>query len=135
LPVFLARRPAEPVDLDLAAFYKRLLQATQRDIFRNGNWRLCERSGWPDNQSCQNVLTWCWVLGDERYLVVINFRNETSQARIHVPLDELRGKQWRLTDSLSDESYDRSGDEMRDAGLYFELGPWKCHVFSLTALS
>ena len=61
LPVFLGRRPAEPVDHDLAAFYGRLLKATNRDVFRNGEWRLCERSGWPDNQSCQNILAWCWV--------------------------------------------------------------------------
>ena len=51
LPVFLGRRPAEPVDHDLAAFYDRLLKATRSDLFRNGEWRLCERSGWPDNQT------------------------------------------------------------------------------------
>ena len=131
LPVFLGRRPAEPVDHDLAAFYGRLLKETNRDVFRNGEWRLCERSGWPDNQSCQNILTWCWVKDDERYLIVINFRHEAAQARVHVPWDELRGKQWRLNDVLSGESYDRSGDEMRDAGLYVDLGPWKCHLFQM----
>ena len=129
LPVFLGRRPAEPVDHDLAAFYGRLLKATNRDVFRNGEWRLCERSGWPDNQSCQNILAWCWVKDDERYLIVVNFSGGTAQARVHVPWDELRGKTWRLDDVLSGESYDRSGDEMRDAGLYVDLGPWQCHLF------
>ena len=43
LPVFLARRPAEPIDPDLAAFYERLLQEAHRDVFRNGEWRLCEQ--------------------------------------------------------------------------------------------
>ncbi len=134
LPVFLGRRPTEPVDQDLRAFYERLLKGTDRDVFRNGEWRLCERSGWPDNQSCQNILTWCWVKNDERYLIVINFRQEAAQARVHVPWDELRGKEWRLTDILSGETYDRGGSEMRDAGLYVELGPWKCHVFEVCAL-
>ena len=133
LPVFLARRPPEPIDRDLAAFYRRLLKEINRDVFRNGEWRLCERSGWPDNQSCQNLLTWCWVKDDERYLIVINFRHEAAQARVHVPWDELRGKQWRLNDVLSGESYDRSGDEMRDAGLYVDLGPWNCHLFQMRA--
>ncbi len=32
LPVFLGRRPAEPVDHGLAAFYGRLLKATNRDV-------------------------------------------------------------------------------------------------------
>ena len=134
LPVFLGRRPAEPVDQDLEAFYGRLLKETSRDLFRNGAWRLCERRGWPDNQSCQNILTWCWAKGDERYLVVINFRQQPAQARVQVPWDELRGKTWRLTDVLAGESYDRSGDEMRDAGLYVELQPWQCHLFQAHAL-
>ncbi len=134
LPVFLARRPEEPVDPELLAFYARLLKAIDRDVFRNGDWRLCERSGWPDNQSCQNVLAWSWQQGDERWLVVINYWQEGSQASVHVPWDELRGKQWRLKDALSDESYDRSGSDMRDAGLYVELGPWKCNLFELRAL-
>jgi glycosidase len=134
LPVFLARRPAESVDPELANFYGRLLKETNRDVFRNGEWRLCERSGWPDNQSCQNLLTWCWVKDDERYLIVTNFRQEPAQARVQMPWDELRGKQWRLHDVLSGEDYDRNGDEMCDAGLYVDLGPWNYHLFQVRAL-
>jgi len=134
LPVFLGRRPAEPVDHDLVAFYGCLLKEINRDVFRNGEWRLCERSGWRDNQSCLNILAWCWVKDDERYLIVINFRQETAQARVHVPWDELGGKQWRLNDVLSGETYDRSGNEIRDAGLYVDLKPWKCHFFQVHAL-
>ena len=133
LPVFLARRPVEPADQDLIAFYGRLLLATGHDVFRNGTWRLCERSGWPDNPSFRALLSWCWIKDDERYLVVIHFGPDTAQARVRVPWDELRGITWHLDDALSSESYDRSGDEMRDAGLYVDLGPWKCHLFHLSA--
>ena len=80
LPVFLGRRPAEPIDQELVDFYGRLLQETNRDVFRNGEWRLCERSGWPDNQSCLNILAWCWVKDDERYLIVINFWQHSRQS-------------------------------------------------------
>jgi hypothetical protein len=131
LPVFLGRRPAEPFDRDLAAFYGRLLKEVHRDLFRNGEWRLCERSGWPDNPSCRNILAWCWAKGEERSLVVVNFSGGTSQALVHVPWDELRGRTWRLADALSGEVYDRSGNEMRDSGLYVDLPPWGYNVFSL----
>jgi hypothetical protein len=134
LPVFLGRRPAEPVDQDLVAFYGRLLQATHRDVFRNGSWRLCEHSGWPDNQSCRNILAWCWAKDDERYLIIINFRQQPAQSRVQVPWDQLRGKTWRLGDVLSGASYDRSGDEMRETGLYVDLGPWQCHLFRVREL-
>ncbi len=132
LPVFLGRRPEEPVDQDLAAFYGRLLSATDRDCFRNGAWQLCERSGWPDNQSCQNVLAWCWVKDDERALVVVNYGPLPAQARVQVPWNELRGATWRLDDELSGDVYDRDGNEMRDTGLYVDLAPWRCHVFRVT---
>jgi glycosidase len=134
LPVFLGRRPAERVDQSLTVFYERLLKAANRQVFRNGEWHLCERSGWPDNHSYLNILAWCWVRGEERYLVTINFRQEGSQGRVHVPWDGLSGKQWHLNDVLSGQFYDRSGDEMRDEGLYVDLGPWQCHLFQVHAL-
>ncbi len=133
LPVFLGRRPAEPVDDELVAFYGRLLKEVTRDAFRHGEWRLCERSGWPDNQSFRNVLAWCWAREGERHLVVVNFAQDASQARVRVPWDELGGRSWRLYDALSGEAYDRSGNEMRDAGLYVDLGPWQCHLFQVRA--
>jgi hypothetical protein len=133
LPVFLARRPAEPVDGDLVAFYDSLLKATRGELFRNGEWRLCERSGWQDNPSSRDILPWCWVKDGERALVVVHFGEGRAQARVHVPWDDLRGKSWRLEDAVSGEAYERSGDEMGSAGLYVDLGPWQCHVFRLSA--
>lgn len=133
LPVFLGRRPDEPADHDLAAFYAQLLKAVNRPALRQGQWRLCAASGWPDNQSCQGILAWCWSQRDERYLVVVNYQPQAAQARIVVPWDELREKNWRLGDALSDDSYERSGSEMRDAGLYVDLAPWQYHLFELRA--
>jgi hypothetical protein len=79
-------------------------------------------------------LSWCWVKGEERYVIVVNFSEATAQARIHVPWDALRGRTWRLRDELTGSIYDRSGDEMRDSGLYVDLGPWKFHFLRLNAL-
>ncbi len=134
LPVFLDRRPAEQLDHNLSDFYRNLLKAINHDVFRNGQWSLCERSGWPNNQSCLNILAWCWVKDEERYLIVINFSGETAQARVHVPWNELRGRNWRLADVLLGETYDRNGDEMRDSGLYVDLAPWKCYFFQINPL-
>jgi len=134
LPVFLGRHPAEPDDRDLEGFYSRLLKATSTDLFRNGDWRLCDRSGWPDNQSFQNVLAWCWLKDDERALVVVNFGPAAAQARVKLPCDGLRAAQWRLDDGLSGDHYDRDGSEMREAGLYVDLQPWQCHVFQMHQL-
>ncbi len=135
LPVFLGRRPAEPVDHDLAAFYSRLLKEINRDVFRNGEWRLCERSGWPDNQSCQNILAWCWVKGDECCLIVLNFSGAPSQALVRLPWEYLRGRAWRLSNSLSGQSFERSGDDMAANGLFVSLDPWHWHFLHLQPLA
>ena len=43
LPVFLGRRPEEPVDKDLHDFYTKLLLAINSPVFREGDWNLRER--------------------------------------------------------------------------------------------
>jgi glycosidase len=135
LPVFLSRRPDEAPDQDLQAFYQRLLTATAGEVFKNGQWRLCARSGWPDNPSHLNIIAWCWELGDERRLVAINFSGTPSQAVIRMPWEDLRGRAWRLSELLSVASYERRGDEMAESGLFVSLGPWRWHFFRLEPVS
>ena len=135
LPVFLSRRPDESPDADLHAFYRQLLTETARDLFRNGRWRLCDRSGWTDNPSHLNIMAWCWELGDERHLVVVNFSGAPSQAVIWMPWEDLRGRAWRLSELLSVECYERGGDEMAESGLFVSLGSWKWHVFQFEKVS
>jgi glycosidase len=127
LPVFLDRRPAEPVDKALQTFYEKLLTAINAPIFRHGEWRLCERGGWADNSSFQNLVAWGWINDDDRRLIVINLSDGAVQARVHLRWEELRATTWRFIDVLSNASYDRDGDEMVSSGLYVELGPWGYH--------
>jgi glycosidase len=125
-PVFLGRRPQEPWDHGLHSFYVTLLEVTNNPVFREGQWHLCDRSGWPDNSSFQNLVAWSWLKDDDRYLIVINFSDSTVQARIQIPWGDVGGGTWRLTDAFSGAIYDRDGDEMMAPGLHVELGPWNC---------
>jgi len=134
LPVFLARRPAELADKPLQIFYHWLLDAINAPVFRDGQWALCKRTGWPDNSSYQNLVAWSWVKDKDRYLIIVNLSDSAAQAVVQVPWDELRGKSWRLVDVLSGQAYERNGDEMRDPGLYVDLKPWNCHFFRLQPL-
>lgn len=126
-PVFLARRPVEPIDSPLQAFYHQLLAAVKESGLREGAWQLCERIGWPDNSSYLNLVAWCWDLDEARYLVVINLSEYQSQARIQLPWDDLAGRVWHLTDMLSGDIFEREGDEMHVTGLYVDLPAWKFH--------
>jgi hypothetical protein len=130
LPVFLGRRPDEPVDKDLLEFYLRLLPTVAREPFRSGEWGLCEVEGWPDNRSCDNLAAWCWHDGKERRLVVVNLADAPSQGKLRVPWDNLPGRSWRLEELLNYGDFVRSGDEMHGPGMYVELPPWGYHLLS-----
>ena len=129
LPVQLGRRPDEPVDTDLLDFYRRLLK-----IEVSGEWRLCDHSGWPDNASYRNIVAWCWQDNTRRTLIAVNLSSSPAQARVKLPWNDLAGQSWRLTDEFSGAVYTpRDGNEMRDPGLYVDLGPWSFNIFSVTA--
>ena len=128
-PVFLGRRPKEPFDRDLQGFYTKLAEAIDRPVFNEGQWSLCERTGWPDNASFQNLVAWSWRNEDERYLIVVNLSDCSAQAQVQVPWADAAGKKWQLIDAPSGASYERSGDEMVSPGIYVELGPWNYHFF------
>jgi len=127
LPVFLGRRPAEPVDPDLQGFYRMLIKAASAQGLHNGEWKLCERTGWPDNQSFLNLVAWAWRSGEEKHFVVVNLSGQRSQARVRLPWDELMGKSWKMTDVFTGEAFERDGGEMRGPGLYVDLGAWGFH--------
>lgn len=129
LPVFLSRRPDEPTDSALHEFYEKLLERVNRPVFREGMWSLCERTGWPDNLSFQNLVAWNWVKDDERYLIVVNLGDGPVQARVQVRWPDAGGGAWNLLDLSSGAKYERDGDQMLSPGLYVELGPWNYHFF------
>jgi hypothetical protein len=129
LPVFLGRRPVEPIDESLRAFYGKLVKAIDHPVFRAGNWQLCERSGWPDNSSFINLVAWSWTDSADRYLIAVNLSDIKAQGQVKIPWQEGKGKTWRLTDLLSGVVYDRDGSSMLLSGLYVELEPWGYNLF------
>ena len=129
LPVFLNRRPPEPVDADLQNFYLTLLAAVAQPVFKEGAWRLCEGYGWPDNRSYLNLAAWGWQLGEERRLIIVNLSGHRSQALIPLPWEDLPGRAWRLTEAFTREIYERDGLELRQPGLFVDLEGWGFHFF------
>ncbi|MFZ0089839.1 MAG: alpha-amylase family glycosyl hydrolase [Solirubrobacteraceae bacterium] len=130
IPVFLARGPDEAVDADLRAFYARLVRAIAEADLRDGDWRLCECTGWPDNDSSRQLVAWCWSTPDSRHLVVVNLAADPAQARVRLPWEDLGGREWTLTDRLDGRRYARGGDELAGEGLYVALDPWEAYFLA-----
>jgi hypothetical protein len=138
VPVFLERRPDEPPDQELAAWYRTLLRQLAGHRVRTGAWQLLEAAGWPDNQSCQDLIAWSWTPGDDAggvrgHVVVVNFSGSPAQAQIPLPWNDLAGRRWRLLDLLSGDDFTRDGGQLADPGLYVELPPGQCSLLAVRA--
>ena len=132
IPVFLARGPEQPENRELRAFYDKLLAAVADSDLRDGEWQLCECTGWPDNHSANQLVAWCWRANGQRHLVVVNLAGQDAQARIRLPWNDLAGRSWQLRDALNGGDFDRDGGELQDEGLYVGMKPWESYFLALT---
>lgn len=88
----------------------------------NGTWQLCDQHGWPDNQSCHNLISWQVQAAGQRYVVVVNFSDYCSQARIILQGTDFSGRDWQVTNLLPRLDFGRrSGEEISSLGLYVDL--------------
>jgi hypothetical protein len=136
VPVFLQRRPAEPPDEELAAWYRGLLTAVAGHRVRTGTWELLHVTGWPDNQSCANLIAWSWTPGDSdddatRHVVVVNLSEAQSQGQVPLPWPDLTRREWRLTDLLSDADFTRDGGRLADPGLFVDMRPGQGYLLAV----
>ena len=137
IPMHIARGPDEATDAQLAAFYDRLLACLDQPVFRDGEWRLVgTRNAWDGNGSSDNFICYAWTgPSDERRLVIVNYSAERSQCYLEMPWPDLGGWKWRLNDTLGDETYERAGDDLNQAGLYLDLPGWGFNVFEVRRAS
>jgi glycosidase len=132
----LGRRPEEPLDPTLQAFYARLLAVLRRPAVRQGRWQLLEcLPAWEGNWTSDCFMAYAWEGGDGQWLLTaVNFAGNQSQCYVRLPWSDLRSGEWRLQDLLGSAVYDRHGDELEQCGLYLDLAPWLYHVFNLERL-
>ncbi len=69
-----------------------------------------------------------------RAIVVVNYSQNQGQCRLRLPFGELGGEQWRLQDMMSENSYDRDGNELLSQGLWLDMPAWGYHVFDINKL-
>jgi hypothetical protein len=133
----LVRGPEETPDKDIAAFYDRLLAGLKDPAFREGDWRLLEcRAAWDGNPTADDFVAFSWTgPGDRRRLVTVNYAGHQSQCYVGMPWSDLRGRNWRLTDRMGSDAYDRSGDDLAAKGHYLDMPAWGFHVFAVQPAS
>jgi hypothetical protein len=133
-PVFLARRPDEPIDRDLAVWYRSLVSSVGVSAMREDRWRLLDAGGWPENQTAGNLVAWTWSedRGTRRHVVVVNLSDAPAQGLVPLGWSDLGGRTWRLVDLLDGTIFDRHGDELSSSGLFVDLQPWRFHLLTMS---
>jgi hypothetical protein len=128
----LGRRPSEPIDGELRAFYLQLLNLLKSPIVRDGAWQLLGyRSAWDGNTTAGQFIPFAWQGQDgKRILVVVNYGPTQGQCYVPLPWDEIGDKKVVLRDRLSDTVYERDGNELQ-RGLYLDMRAWGYHAFEI----
>ena len=131
----LNRGPNETCDPQLHAFYCQLcwLALLRDPVVRDGTWQLLECApAWNGNWTNDCFLGFAWHNeSKERMLVAVNYAANQSQCYLRLPWNDLGGRNWRLSDPLSDIVYDRDGAELQSRGLYLDLPPWGYSAFKI----
>lgn len=126
MPVQLGREPVEAADPALVAFYERTLRSCAGPVT---DWQLHPAAAaWPGNDSHRNLLVWSWRQLGRLRLVTINFGGSPAQGRVR--LEPACDGAVELQDLLDDEIYRRDANELREPGLFVELGPWQAHLLT-----
>lgn len=125
VPVTLGRRPDEPVDDDLLAWYDRVLAALGRGM-RRGEWSQPVVDGWPDNDTARHLVASAWH-GDPSFLVVANLSGDRADGVVRTAA--LGDGQVTLLDHATGARYDRSS--VASDGLYVALDGFGSHLFEL----
>jgi hypothetical protein len=126
------RRPDEPPDRALRAFYDRLLAVLARPEVHEGSWRLCEcRAAWPENPTWDRFVVMSWELaGGRRLLTAVNYGATQAQCYTQFPFAGL-GRKVVLRDLLGDARFERDGAELTSKGLFLDLPPWGRNAFAV----
>ena len=134
LPVQLGREPEERVSKRVQKYYHKLLEITNNDIFKKGNWTMLEPiPAGEGNISFSDFFSWIWDYKNELRIVVINYSTAAAQCRLKIQI-ESDNENIKLIDLLTGDQYIRSVKEMASPGLFIELKGFNSHIFSLENL-
>jgi hypothetical protein len=130
----LVRAPEEPANEALVEFYSRLLAVLRQPALRDGQWSLMEcRPAWDGNWTHECFVAFAWEKSvDERLIVIVNFADHQSQARVHLPFESLPGNTIHLKELIGTEEYEHPVSELMSNGLFVDLPSWGSHVFSVS---
>lgn len=130
LPVQLGREPNEVINNSLVEFYYNLLKIVNHPVFTEGYWNLITPIKLDNDSTHKNILSWEWILENEKRIIVINYSDSTSYCRIKFNVNK-KTKIVKLTNLLNCTEYEREVSEIENSGLFIHLETFECHIFEI----
>jgi len=130
LPVQLGKSPLEKPNSKISEYYDKLLKIAPGKEWDEAKWLLCGVEPMDSNDtSFRNIISYQWLKGELRLLIIINYNQNRSKA--HIIINEIIYgiSDWRFTDLLNEKVYKYTGKDLDENGLYVDLDGWKSHIF------
>ncbi|MGA9248831.1 MAG: alpha-amylase family glycosyl hydrolase [Candidatus Acidiferrales bacterium] len=134
LPIMLRIAAEEPTDPVSQAFFQKILQITQQDVFHHGEWKLLEVVPEGD-ASPDGLFVYEWRSANAWKVIAVNLAGNSSQGRLRLGDRVSPERQYVFYDELNDVKYPRSGEELDNLGLFIRLEGFQAHVFDVSVAS
>ncbi len=131
LPITLRMAADEPPDPAISAFFQKILKITNEDVFHSGGWSLLPIVNEGDDTS-GNLAVYQWRSENAWKIVAVNIVGMASQGRVRLGNLVSPSKQYVFYDELHDVRYPRSGEELRNIGLFVRREAFDAHLFDVT---
>jgi hypothetical protein len=130
LPVQLTRRAAEMPDHSVTAMYEQLLGVLRTSSLQKGSAELlAANKAWEENSTAQNFVLVQWTDANPAFdLVVVNLAPHQGQCYAPVKLRPSNIRNWVVTDLLGNDRFLRPDEDLRNRGLYLDVGAKACQV-------
>jgi hypothetical protein len=134
LPITLRLAAEEPIDPFSAAFFGKILTITKQDVFHEGKWSLPEVAAEGDSSSA-SLIVYEWRSEKAWKVIAVNLSENASQGRVRWPSHTFPAAHYTFYDELSNLTYPRDGEELRNIGLFVRRDPFQAHLFDVTVRS
>ena len=127
LPIQLQQEPHEGADREIADFYEKLLDYARVAVMHYGKWMFLECQPFDSgNSSHRNILAWCWHDESDVRVIMVNYSQLGSQARISIPECFFsKAPTLRLRDHLTKQNMPPVRKEEIENGIPIHLEPWQ----------
>jgi hypothetical protein len=132
LPITLRIAAPEPPDPVSEAFFRKVLQITQQEVFHEGAWKLLELA--PEGDAAPDgLIVYEWRSANAWKIIAANLTGSAAQGRLRLGDRVSASWQYIFYDELDGVKYPRSGEELYNWGLFIRREGFQAHVFDVRA--